>query len=425
MKTKIKIVVALFVAGVLCTTNWVKSQEIRFRLVVSPSVVDLINVPVHTTIRLPDDFTHIPVEEISVILQDQDKPGKDVPGQILMSNDKGGSRVQLWWILPKAEVGEESRWVATLSREKKESQGSFSWEDLPGEYLDLILNGRKVIRYMYTFDDSSPERLHETYKPFHHVFDLEGKNLLTKGPGGLYTHHRGIFIGWNKLEFRGERLDLWHMDGGVQKHRKFLHKTAGPILARSESLIHWTDKEGVSMIAEQREITVFQQPSPTVILLEFRTKLKAVNGDVFLNGDPEHGGFQFRTHNDISKGSERAQNRDLKDYEDIRARYLFHEEGTDPRKDRNLPWVAMCFGLNDRHYTVQHMNHPDNPKPTVYSAYRDYGRFGAFFKQRIKESETLALRYRIRVIEGKLPNREKMEAKYLSFSNPPKVQVLK
>jgi hypothetical protein len=127
-------------------------------------------------------------------------------------------------------------------------------------------------------------------------------------------------------------------------------------------------------------------------------------GDVLLNGDPEHAGFQFRAHNDVANGPA-----------EVKAKYLFHDDGIDPKTDLDLPWVAMSFGLNGTRYCVQHMNHPANPSPTVYSAYRDYGRFGAFAKTEVKAGETLALRYRIRIAEGDLPAREVCKGHYEAY----------
>src|SRR5438876_264191 len=77
--------------------------------------------------------------------------------------------------------------------------GGFSFHDETGEHLDILRDGKIAGRYMYAYDKSTPERRLETYKPYLHVFDAEGKAPITKGPGGTYTHHRGIYIGWNKL----------------------------------------------------------------------------------------------------------------------------------------------------------------------------------------------------------------------------------
>ena len=137
-----------------------------------------------------------------------------------------------------------------------------------------------------------------------------------------------------------------------------------------------------------------------------RTELKALNGEVYLDGDPEHAGFQYRPHDGVAKGPDEGK-----------AKYLFHKEGIDPRKDKDLPWVAMEYGLNGKKYSVQYMSDPANPNAdAVYSAYRDYGRFGEFFKHTIPAGQTLKLRYRIRISEGSLPNRELLSNQYAAFT---------
>ncbi|MCH9022406.1 MAG: PmoA family protein [Planctomycetes bacterium] len=288
---------------------------------------------------------------------------------------------------------------------KDHSTGTgFSWQDHKGEYLDLLYDGHKVTRYMYGYDNSTPERLHLTYKPYHHVFDETGQKLLTKGPGGKYTHHRGIFIGWNKMAVGDKRYDFWHMKGVTQRHQKILEKTAGPQKASSKTLIHWIDPDGHVVIAEERQVTVYRSDAEEILLLDFVTQLKAGKQDVILNGDPEHAGFQYRPHNAVVEGPT-----------EVKAAYLFHKDGIDPKKDHDLPWAAMSYGLNGKRYSVQHMNHPSNPSGSVYSAYRDYGRFGAFFVKTIPAGKTLTLHYRVRVMEGHLPSRKDLAKEYKNW----------
>ena len=50
-------------------------------------------------------------------------------------------------------------------------------KDAEGKHLDVVSDGKVVVRYMYEHDTSSKERHHETYKPYLHVFDGEGKRL--------------------------------------------------------------------------------------------------------------------------------------------------------------------------------------------------------------------------------------------------------
>jgi hypothetical protein len=322
-------------------------------------------------------------------------------------------------------VNSTSTWIATPKRGVAMDSKQFSWKDHQDQYLDLLFDGHKVTRYMYAHDTSSEQRTFETYKPFLHVYDASG-NLLTNGPDGehpylrdkiLYPHHRGIFIGWNRLTFEGKQYDLWHMPQAHMVHQKFLEQIAGPVLARSTALIYWNedkDDKGEPILVERRQTTVFRQSDPTVLLLDFHTELKAVRGDVFLNGDPEHAGFQYRPNDAVAKGGP-----------EVKAKYLFHKDGIDPRKDRDLPWVAMSYGLDSGRYSVEHMNHPDNPKSTLYSAYRDYGRFGAFFTKELDAGQTLTLNYRVWVGRGELPERRDMENKHTVFIEATSVEVSK
>ena len=433
MKGETKLVTAIFVIAVICGLSVTGGAE-QIRLKVSAPKADSFDVPVHAVIEeLPERLANLPVEQISIELRDP-RTGRMVPGQLVVTSR---GETELWWILPRAKANGATRpkawtgshpplagWIATIKCGRKTSEEVFSWKGRNAEYLDLLFDGRRVTRYVYAYDTSNPQRIFETYKPFLHVFDAEGKNLLTNGPDGIgpyskdkirYPHHRGIFIGWTKLEFAGNTYGFWGMGGGVvQRHGKFLERTTGPVLARSRALIHWSDKDGKPIIAERRQTTVFRQSDPTILLLDFQTELKAVRGEVFLNGDPEHGGFQYRAHNDVAAGDG-----------EVKATYLFHKDDIDAHKDKDLPWAAMSYGLNGRRYCVQHMSHPGNPKSTFYSAYRDYGRFGAFFKQKIDACETLTLRYRIWIGEGKMRRRRELANRYSAFAQGPKVEVLK
>jgi hypothetical protein len=266
---------------------------------------------------------------------------------------------------------------------------------------------------MYDNDQSSEQRAFETYKVLHHVFDEKGEKLLTNGPDGenpytksvRYPHHRGIFIGWNKLRFQGSSYDTWHMSRGVrQVHQKFLEQKKDANKASSTALIHWKNSQDRIMLEEKRTTTVYRPGKEKILTMDFNTELKAVNGEVYLNGDPEHAGFQYRAHDDVAKGPAH-----------VKAKYVFHRDGINPREDKDLPWVAMEYGLNGKRYSVLHINHPNNPKGTVYSAYRDYGRFGAFFTKTIETGKALTLNYRVIVMKSEMPDRKVLNDLYRAY----------
>lgn len=261
--------------------------------------------------------------------------------------------------------------------------------------LDVVCDGRTVGRYMYAHDTSTPAQRHDTYKPYLHVFDIEGKAPITKGPGGLFTHHRGIFIGWNKIGFNGKSYDRWHMPGGEQVHQTFSTRQADADSATFTSVVHWNDNDGKPLIEEARTTTFRRAPAPAYALIDFQSVLKAPVGDLTLDGDPEHAGIQFRPANEVDK---------------VKTVYLYPGRNVNPHKATDLAWIGETFWLNGQSYSVVQMNHPDNPAGTRISAYRDYGRFGMFPTATVKAGESHTFRYRFLVTEGSMPSVEVIQA---------------
>ena len=271
----------------------------------------------------------------------------------------------------------------------------FSLKDTPGDHLDVLSGGKIVGRYMYAHDVSSPERRLETYKPYLHVFDADGIAPITKGAGGEFTHHRGIFIGWNKMTVAGKKMDRWHMVKGDQIHQKFFALKAGPEGASFTSLVRWTgETPDATAVEDERTMTFLPAPAPAYALVDFVSKVKAVGGETVLAGDPEHAGLHFRPAQEVDrKGTV----------------YLYPVANADLEKDRDYPWFGETFTLAGNRYSVVYLNHPGNPKDAAISAYRDYGRFGAYFKTTIPAGETATFRARFLVQSGELPTAERIQ----------------
>ncbi len=284
------------------------------------------------------------------------------------------------------------------------SPAAFEIREEPGKHIDVLDGDRVVARVMTAHDLSTEESRHETYKVYTHVFAPDGSAPITKGAGGQFTHHRGIFLGWSKTRFDGRGVDTWHMKGCTQQYQRIVAQEAGDDGAALSILVHWVADDGTVFVEETRN-QVFKRlegGDGAYLQVDVDTALKAVGADVELNGDPEHAGCQFRPSQTV------AENKS--------AKYLFHEEGVDPKKVKDLPWVAESFQIGDARYYAQHMSHPTIPEGNTYSAYRDYGRFGAYFVSTIKEGEVLPLRYRIVVGEGAMPEREAFAARYSAFA---------
>ena len=155
------------------------------------------------------------------------------------------------------------------------------------------------------------------------------------------------------------------------------------------------------MIEETRTMTL-QRPTESAFRLQidFSAELKSVAGDVLLDGDPEHAGVQYRPADEMVRE------------ETI---YIFPKAEADPTVDLDYPWVGETYTLSGNRHSVVQLNHPDNPKETRFSAYRDYGRFGAFFVHPIANGETLKICYRFLIADGELPATEQIHASWDRF----------
>jgi len=279
--------------------------------------------------------------------------------------------------------------------------GELKVQDSEGKHLDVVSDGKVLVRYMYEHDTSSQEKHHETYKPYLHVFDAEGEKPITKGAGGQFTHHRGIFLGWSKINFGGKTYDRWHMKGGDIVHQKFSKKEVKDGAAIFTSVTHWMDANEKAFLEEERTFTIAEGKFDGRLMIDFHTKLTSVGGDVFLKGDPEHAGVQYRPANEVDKK---------------KTKYLFPNGVKKVNGVKDLPWAAENYTLAGKEYGVVHLNAPSNPKGTVHSAYRDYGRFGAFFEKEIKKGESLELNYGFLILDGKLPSVEKIDGVWKAWS---------
>ncbi len=293
--------------------------------------------------------------------------------------------------------------LAPVSPARAADGGGFTLKDTPGAFLDILNGGKTVGRFMYGHDLTSPERRLETYKPYCHVFDSGGTFPITKGPGGSFPHHRGIYLGWNKLTAGGKTYDRWHMSGGDQVHEKFTSRTADATQASFTSLIKWEGSGAAAapVLEEERTMTFLPGQAPAYICIDLVSKLKATAGETLLDGDPEHAGLQFRPAQDV---------------EPRETVYVFPKAGAKPHKDLDYPWFGETFTLQGRRHSVVYLNHPENPREARISAYRDYGRFGAFFRTTIPANGSLTLRVRFLVSEGEMPSVDFIQKAWNEFA---------
>ena len=284
----------------------------------------------------------------------------------------------------------------------------FSWKDTPGKHRDLFFGDKPVVRYVYeAIDTSSPERRDLTYKPFYHVYDRDSGDFITKGPGGKYPHHRGIYYGFSKCSYTDadgkehKGIDTWHCKKAHQVHEKFLEEKADADQALLSTEIAWIDNDGKKIATETR--TQIFSFSGNDLVVKFSSTLTPDVPKVTVDGDPQHAGFQFRASNEVAEKT-------AKQTYYIRPKTGKAEPGTtinwsaknDTEATRDLPWKAMSFVVGGNRFTTAYLDSPGNPKPARFSE-RDYGRFGSYFvSKNITAKKPLIVNYTLVIRKGEM-----------------------
>lgn len=300
-----------------------------------------------------------------------------------------------------------------LASASANNKAGFHWKnDEAAGTADLFLGGKPVIRYMYAYDTSTDTRAHETYKVFHHVYGPGSDMIITKGPHGKYTHHRGLYVGWNKTGFEGKSLDFWHCRNGAHlRHAKFVDMSADADHGSMTAEIHWNDAEGKPVIVEWRTVSVREEPGTDGWQIDWSTTLESRRGDITLDGDRQHAGFQFRAAQPVADTNGATYLRPST-FPQREAAIQVGDKGNPPAHI-NLGWFAMSYELKGQRYTIEYFDNPKLPKPSLFSE-RPYGRFGTFFRTTVKADEPLEMKYRVIVGNGK-PSVSEIQSRYDVF----------
>lgn len=304
-------------------------------------------------------------------------------------------------------------------------EARFVWRvDEKSGTADLVVGDQPVVRYMFAYDATSLESSLETYKVFHHVFGPGTKTLITKGAGGHFPHHRGLYVGWNKTSYDGGSADFWHCGVNLkavgpfdsQRHKKIISQEADANHGAMTTEVWWIDKNGLLIVLETRTISVSKFATGAAPgygwQIDWSTKLESRRPVVTLDGDRQHAGFQFRAANDVSDKNPAHYVRPS-GFPDKPAAFEV-DDRKDPEGHINLGWLTMTYELDGRRFNVEYFEDPSLPKPSRYSE-RPYGRFGAFFKTEISRGRPLTMKYRVNVSTGETPARETIQKRYDAF----------
>ena len=236
----------------------------------------------------------------------------------------------------------------------------------------------------------APLRRGETYKVFTHVYDFEGTAPITKGAGGKYTHHRGLFIGWKDTTVSGMDFDTWHMAKCHQEHAEWLATEAGTDSAIQRERIRWINHKQEPFIDETRAITVAAGPNGRRVI-DFASTLTSLAGTINLRGDLQHAGMQMRMANEVDGHPQSTD-------------YILPKgaKALDDDKVVGGHWACCSPVVRGKRYWIVHMTPQDLPVGEPVYSIRPYARFGAFVEADLEEGEPLPLRFRIVISDKKL-----------------------
>ncbi len=379
------------------------SYQNQYNIRIQAGAFDRVPAPVFVDIVLPTITSNVPA-----CLSDG---RKKFPAQI---ENLGKGIARVWWIPGELKAGDVMNY--TLFIGKKCGKQVYKWTDEPGISTLLTYKDLPVLKYMYT--PFNPQDIENTQKPFHHVYSPDGSELITKGDGGLYPHHRGIFFGYKQVTVYDSVYNTWYSDKGEHTiHKTFISQMFGSVFGGHTVNIDWNDRSGEPILIETRTVRAFKLPDGTT-LIDFNTLLETPVDPVLLDGDRQHGGVQFRAVQEVAD-------------HDSATRFLRPAKWSQIQEDKeyngddfsNVPWDAMKFNIGENKYTVVYFSDVSNPENSDFSE-RQYGRFGEFFPFKVTSVDPLRAHYRFWIINGHDITREEIEKRYKNLEEPIEINLI-
>ena len=263
----------------------------------------------------------------------------------------------------------------------------------PGKAVEVLHDGKSVARLVH--GDGQ-------IKPFLHVFGGRGELLTNPGldkdgnTAGLYNHHRGIFIGWNKISSELGKYDMWHRGGpgngryDIVKFENTTTKNSASIVAHIKWRATQKDASGSDVMITERRTLRVSRPGGKYTQIDADFELKAER-DISLAGDLQHAGVHFRANASVATRNKETS-------------YLWeppNAAGKGKIVGDDHQWVRLLFPIGKRWYTAQEMNIPANGVKEL--SWRDYGRFGYFLPKKLKKGEPFNLKFRFAIEEVDAP----------------------
>lgn len=249
--------------------------------------------------------------------------------------------------------------------------------ELPGRKVDIARDGQLVARFIYGEGQ---------IKPYLRVYGEEGDGLNEWDARQQFPHHRGIYIGWNKIASDLGSFDLWHMNnGGAMTVKKLEKLEGGKDSATLVATIEWdggkADAGGSKLLLTETRTLTISRPAAKAVQVDAKFELNPAR-DLTLGGDLQHAGIHFRASKTVQDRKGETAYVWEPDLEGKGGKVI----------GKDLKWARLTFPIGTRWYHATELNAPTNPVDEL--SWRDYGRFGFFFTKALKKDEKLAVKYR-------------------------------
>ncbi len=268
---------------------------------------------------------------------------------------------------------------------------SFSFEENQSDgTLTLQENGTPVLTFVgdMTLKDGVPEKFRrEGY--FHPIYDLNGSSLTSDFPKDHY-HHRGLWLSWPWMLYRGEKVQLWHPSPLRHRFDRILKQSVGKQQATLRLRNNWVLDE-TPIGSEVWQLTVHPR-SGNRRIIDVSITIRAKTDVILLRGKQRkkkgYGGLTLRTAPSLVGGRLRTDKGTL--------------EGDTVQKTFN--WVDLS--TDKRGITL--FAHPSNPNsPPPWLIRNSYGgvlnpEWPGLKRYKLKPGDPLTLRYRLVVHDGSL-----------------------
>jgi hypothetical protein len=344
------------------------------------------NAPI--TVKLEVPVTPLEAGPVEVVDQD----GNVLAAQIAFQGDARATFLR--FIEPSLTPGKPKTYTVRAVSAPPPAQFRYVFAR-DNAYRDEFYGDVPVWRDVNKYD---PADHANTAKTFTHIYGFHGESkeqggFITKGPGGMDSHHRGIFFGYKVADGQKELGDFWQCADVSQRRTQYnlLDESTGPLAARCVSDTYWFPKDGKhAVVRDIRDVTTWRIAKDH-FALDYEITVESLLGrPVKLHAvDAHHGGFHFRAAQEVAD----TPGANGKPGAAVYVRPSGAKDlGNDLWADCN--WAECTVPIGNHRYSILHIDHPSNPRPTTYST-RPYGRFGAGFSTTVSQNEPLKLRYRL------------------------------